>query len=174
MPQLRLCMPQLRSLIPRTTTKTQFSQNKSLNKTLKIKKEGAGWICLRATPGTTPSGVSAELWTILCQISGVTPLSYHCLIAHLRGSASGARWRSKDCTIVGNSESRCPWGGTPGLRRQPEQVIEGATANERRLLPWFCFDFIVGVVTALFRPKRTLVLPECLYWTEVQVCLLFS
>ena len=71
-------MPQLRSLIPRTITKTQYSQNKSPNKILKAKKEGAGWICLRETPGTTPSGVSAELWTILCQVSGVAPLSPPC------------------------------------------------------------------------------------------------
>ena len=57
---------------------------------------------------------------------------------------------------------------------KPEQVTEGVTANEHRLLPWFCFDFIMGVVTVLFRTKRTLVLPECLYWTELQVYLLFS
>ena len=118
-------MPQLRRFISRTTTKTQFSQNKSLNKTLKIKKEGAGWICLRATPGTTPSGVSAELWTILCQGSGVTPLSYHCHIAHPRGPASGARWRSKDCTVSGSSESGCPQGGTPGLRRRQPRAWAG-------------------------------------------------
>ena len=36
---------------------------------------------------------------------------------------------------------------------EPEQVIEGGTANEHRLLPWLCFDFILGVVTVLLRTK---------------------
>ena len=36
---------------------------------------------------------------------------------------------------------------------EPEQVIEGGTANEHRLLPWRCFDFILGVVTVLLRTK---------------------